>query len=209
MVLQRKVALTPPVSCSTPGGLVAPLQPPSSAAKEHSVRRKREKQDDDQLIIVAGQRQFGATTCNSCGMVYSADSPEDNFQHTQFHQRFLDSVKGFSETPGLHCWHEFPEWKLPGWKKERVVTQFWDGKILLILPDDPKYALKKAEDIRHIADNELGFQQVNLSCPRQAETYPFINTDRTVVGCLITEHIRQLSSVPANQIAQKYDAGCV
>lgn len=26
-------------------------------------------------------------------MVYSADNPEDNFQHTQFHQRFLDSIK--------------------------------------------------------------------------------------------------------------------
>lgn len=41
----------------------------------------------------AGQKQFGATTCSSCGMVYSADNPEDNFQHTQFHQRFLDSIK--------------------------------------------------------------------------------------------------------------------
>jgi hypothetical protein len=26
-------------------------------------------------------------------MVYSADSPEDKFQHNQFHQRFLDSIK--------------------------------------------------------------------------------------------------------------------
>lgn len=41
----------------------------------------------------AGQKQFGATTCSSCGMVYSADNPEDHFQHTQFHQRFLDSIK--------------------------------------------------------------------------------------------------------------------
>lgn len=45
------------------------------------------------LLQDAGQKQFGATTCNSCGMLYSADSPEDNFQHTQFHQRFLDTIK--------------------------------------------------------------------------------------------------------------------
>lgn len=32
---------------------------------------------------------------------------------------------------------------LQGWKKERVVAEFWDGKILLVLPDDPKYAVKK------------------------------------------------------------------
>lgn len=30
-----------------------------------------------------------------------------------------------------------------GWKKERVVAEFWDGKIILVMPDDPKYAVKK------------------------------------------------------------------
>lgn len=32
---------------------------------------------------------------------------------------------------------------MKGWKKERIVTEFWDGKIILVLPDDPKYATKK------------------------------------------------------------------
>ncbi|XP_076011264.1 N-acetyltransferase ESCO2-like [Genypterus blacodes] len=162
-----------PVSCSTPSGSTQTLQAPFSSAKERSLRRRKEKQGDDQLIIDAGQKQFGAITCGSCGMVYSADNPEDNFQHTQFHQRFLDSIK------------------FVGWKKERVVAEFWDGKILLVLPDDPKYAIKKAEDVRVVADNELGFQQVTLSSPRQAKTYLFINTERMVVGCLVAEHIRQ------------------
>ncbi|TKS76337.1 N-acetyltransferase ESCO2 [Collichthys lucidus] len=204
-------ALKSPVSCSTPSGPITSLQT-NSSAKERTVRRRKEKQDDDQLIIVrkclyslverytlylyhigyfvltlahvtlcslyfphqdAGQKQFGATTCSSCGMVYSADNPEDNFQHNQFHQRFLDSIK------------------FVGWKKERVVAEFWDGKILLVMPDDPKYATKKAEDVRRVADNELGFQQVTLSRPTQAKTYLFINTERMVVGCLVAEPIRQ------------------
>ncbi|XP_023120103.1 N-acetyltransferase ESCO2 [Amphiprion ocellaris] len=169
----KKTALRSPVSCSTPSGSVMSVQTPSAAAKERSVRRRKEKQDDDQLIIDAGQKQFGATTCSSCGMIYSADNPEDNFQHTQFHQRFLDSIK------------------FVGWKKERVVAEFWDGKILLVLPDDPKYAIKKAEDVRCVADSELGFQQVTLSRAAQAKTYLFINTERMVVGCLVAEHIRQ------------------
>lgn len=165
-------ALQSPVSCSTPSGPVTSLQA-SSSAKERSLRRRKEKHDDDQLIIDAGQKQFGATTCSSCGMVYSADNPEDNFQHSQFHQRFLDSIK------------------FVGWKKERVVAEFWDGKILLVMPDDPRYAVKKAEDVRRVADNELGFQQVTLSRPSQAKTYLFINTERMVVGCLVAEPIRQ------------------
>ncbi|XP_049446777.1 N-acetyltransferase ESCO2 isoform X3 [Epinephelus fuscoguttatus] len=168
----KNAALRPPVSCSTPSGPLASLQT-TPAVKERTVRRKKEKQDDDQLIIDAGQKQFGATTCSSCGMVYSADNPEDNFQHTQFHQRFLDSIK------------------FVGWKKERVVAEFWDGKILMVMPDDPKYAVKKAEDVRRVADNELGFQQVTLSRPTQAKTYLFINRERMVVGCLVAEPIRQ------------------
>ncbi|KAK0151840.1 N-acetyltransferase ESCO2 [Merluccius polli] len=169
-----KSALKSPVACSTPTGPAVALQPAaSSVPREHSLRRKREKQDDDQLIIDAGQKQFGAASCSACGMVYSADSPEDQYQHSQFHQRFLDSIK------------------FVGWKKERVVAEFWDGKIVLVMPDDPKYALKKAEEVRRVVDNELGFQQVSLSCPRQAKTYLFINNERMVVGCLIAENIRQ------------------
>ncbi|XP_042359387.1 N-acetyltransferase ESCO2 [Plectropomus leopardus] len=168
----KTAALRPPVSCSTPSGVMASLQN-TPAAKERTARRKKEKQDDDQLIIDAGQKQFGATTCSSCGMVYSADNPEDHFQHNQFHQRFVDSIK------------------FVGWKKERVVAEFWDGKILMVLPDDPKYAVKKAEDVRRVADSELGFQQVTLSRPAQAKTYLFINTERMVVGCLVAEPIRQ------------------
>ncbi|XP_056150997.1 N-acetyltransferase ESCO2 [Lampris incognitus] len=171
---QMKQSLQPPKSSSTTASPVPKLQTTSSAAvKERTTCWRRDRQADDQFIIDAGQRQFGVTTCSSCGMVYSADSPDDNFQHSQFHMRFLDSIR------------------FVGWKNERIVAEFWDGKILLVLPNDPKYALKKAEDVRGVADSELGFQQVTLSCPKQTKTYLFINTAHMVVGCLIAENIRQ------------------
>lgn len=53
--------------------------------------------------------------------------------------------------------------------------------------------LSQAEDVRRVADNELGFQQLTLSRPTQAKTYLFINTERLVVGCLIAEPIRQVT----------------
>uniref|UniRef100_H3DPB3 Establishment of sister chromatid cohesion N-acetyltransferase 2 n=2 Tax=Tetraodon nigroviridis TaxID=99883 RepID=H3DPB3_TETNG len=167
-----KKVVQSPVSSSVPPGSNTSLQAAASA-KDRTVRRRRDKQNDDQLIIDAGQKQFGATTCGSCGMVYSADNPEDNFQHNQFHQHFLESIK------------------FVGWKKERVVAEFWDGKILLVTPDDPKYATRKAEEVRRVADSELGFQQVALSRPAQAKTYLFVSSERLVVGCLVAEHIRQ------------------
>lgn len=43
-----------------------------------------------------------------------------------------------------------------------------------------------------MADDELGFQQVALSRPSQSKTYLFISTDRTVVGCVVAEPIRQV-----------------
>ncbi|XP_059897183.1 N-acetyltransferase ESCO2 isoform X2 [Gadus macrocephalus] len=177
----KLLALKSPAARSDTAGTAVALQPAaSSLPRERSVRRKRQMQDDDdQLIIDAGQKEFGAASCESCGMVYSADSPEDKFQHNQFHQRFLDSIK------------------FVGWKKERVVAEFWDGKIILVMPGDPKYALKKAEEVRRVADNELGFQQVALNCPTKAKTYLFINNERLVVGCLIAQNIRQAYRVLA------------
>ncbi|XP_062857092.1 N-acetyltransferase ESCO2 [Trichomycterus rosablanca] len=182
---ERKRCLSSPLNCSAPSALNGT---PGLLAKERSARRKKElkkQSDEDQLIIDAGQKQFGATTCGSCGMLYSADSPEDNFQHTQFHQRFLDTIK------------------FVGWKKERVVAEFWDGKIILVLPDDPKYATKKAEDVRRVADSELGFQQISLSSPGSAKTYLFIDSDKMVVGCLVAEPVRQAFRVLEQPEKQK------
>lgn len=38
---------------------------------------------------------------------------------------------------------------IQGWKKERILAEYPDGKIILVLPDDPKYALRK---VPHVYD---------------------------------------------------------
>nr|XP_014343157.1 PREDICTED: N-acetyltransferase ESCO2 isoform X2 [Latimeria chalumnae] len=145
--------------------------------KNVKMRKESEKEDHSQLIIDAGQKHFGPITCKSCGMIYTANSPEDAVQHTQYHRRFLEGIK------------------YVGWKKEHVLAEYWDGKIIVILPDDPKYAIKKAEDVREIVDNELGFKQVALSCPSKSKIYMFVSTEKKVVGCLIAEQIKQAFKV--------------
>ncbi|NXA39946.1 ESCO2 acetyltransferase, partial [Eudromia elegans] len=138
-------------------------------------KKKKElcRRSKDQMIIDAGQKHFGAVICKSCGMIYTAASPEDEAQHIQHHERFLEGLR------------------YVGWKKERVVAEFWDGKIVLILPDDPKYAVKKAEDVREIVDNELGFKQVTLNCPAKTKMYLFVSNEKMIVGCLVAESIKQ------------------
>uniref|UniRef100_A0A3Q2XA96 VPS41 subunit of HOPS complex n=1 Tax=Hippocampus comes TaxID=109280 RepID=A0A3Q2XA96_HIPCM len=131
--------------------------------------------DDSQTSDDAGQKHFGAVACSVCGMLYSAANPEDESQHLLFHNQFISAVK------------------YVGWKKERILGEFPDGKIILVLPDDPKYALKKVEEIREMVDNDLGFQQVGTKSPALTKTFLFITNDKKVAGCLIAEHINEVS----------------
>ncbi|NXG53644.1 ESCO2 acetyltransferase, partial [Psilopogon haemacephalus] len=155
-----------------PFGSSPPAKPPPASQKSKKTKALC-KRSLDQMIIDAGQKHFGAVVCKSCGMIYTAASPEDEAQHIQYHERFLEALR------------------YVGWKKERVVAEFWDGKIVLILPSDPKYAIKKAEDVREIVDNELGFKQVLLSCPARAKIYLFVSSEKMIVGCLVAEQIKQ------------------
>ncbi|KFV13036.1 N-acetyltransferase ESCO2, partial [Pterocles gutturalis] len=150
-----------------------PPAKPSHTSQKSKKAKELCKCSRDQMVIDAGQKHFGAIVCKSCGMIYTAASPEDEAQHIQHHERFLEALR------------------YVGWKKERVVAEFWDGKIVLILPSDPKYAVKKAEDVREIVDNELGFKQVSLSCPAKAKIYLFVSNEKMIVGCLVAESIKQ------------------
>ncbi|XP_006867349.1 PREDICTED: N-acetyltransferase ESCO1 [Chrysochloris asiatica] len=134
--------------------------------------KEAEKADEKQLIIDAGQKRFGAVSCNVCGMLYTASNPEDETQHLLFHNQFISAVK------------------YVGWKKERILDEYPDGKIIMVLPEDPKYALKKVDEIREMVDNDLGFQQAPLMCYSRTKTLLFISNDKKVVGCLIAEHIQ-------------------
>ncbi|XP_057554541.1 N-acetyltransferase ESCO1 [Hippopotamus amphibius kiboko] len=134
--------------------------------------KETEKADEKQLIIDAGQKRFGAVSCNVCGMLYTASNPEDETQHLLFHNQFISAVK------------------YVGWKKERILAEYPDGRIIMVLPEDPKYALKKVDEIREMVDNDLGFQQAPLMCYSRTKTLLFISNDKKVVGCLIAEHIQ-------------------
>ncbi|XP_051019978.1 N-acetyltransferase ESCO1 [Acomys russatus] len=134
--------------------------------------KESEKVDEKQLVIDVGHKRFGAVSCNICGMLYTASNPEDETQHLLFHNQFISAVK------------------YVGWKKERILAEYPDGRIIMVLPEDPKYALKKVDEIREMVDNDLGFQQAPLMCYSRTKTLLFISNDKKVVGCLIAEHIQ-------------------
>ncbi|CAL9698148.1 unnamed protein product [Knipowitschia caucasica] len=148
--------------------------PLSDSSLQREIKKLKEAdKDGTQTIIDAGQKHFGPVACSVCGMLYSAANPEDESQHLLFHNQFISAVK------------------YVGWKKERILSEYPDGKIILVLHDDPKYALKKIEEIREMVDSDLGFQQVESKCPSKTKTFLFISNDKKVSGCLIAEHINE------------------
>ena len=43
-----------------------------------------------------------------------------------------------------------------GWKKEREVGSYTDGRIVMVAPKDPPHAWKKVDNVLSIVDAELG-----------------------------------------------------
>ena len=117
-----------------------------------------------------GQRSFSHVTCSVCGMMYTCGFHDDISEHSQFHHRYVSgvtfpvriSMMGCGDvarmplppskrTSGVHChtvvysightlsWYV----ALQGWKRERVVGKHFDGRIVMILPTDPRHHLKK------------------------------------------------------------------
>ncbi|NXD32059.1 ESCO2 acetyltransferase, partial [Spelaeornis formosus] len=127
----------------------------------------------DQMIIDAGQQQLFPRPCGSCGMLFAPGVPEDRLQHLRHHRRLRQA---------LYC---------RSWKQERVVAEFWDGKILLILPGDPKYALRKVQEVLAVVDSELGFPAHAGIFPEHSRVYLFLSPTRSVLGCLVAHSISQ------------------
>ncbi|XP_030408756.1 N-acetyltransferase ESCO1 isoform X4 [Gopherus evgoodei] len=63
------------------------------SSEQHIQKLREAGKDDKQLIIDAGQKRFGAISCNICGMLYTASNPEDETQHLLFHNQFISAVK--------------------------------------------------------------------------------------------------------------------
>ena len=44
--------------------------------------------DDNQYQLDAGQKIFGATQCNECGVMYCLGDPDDENAHLNYHNSF-------------------------------------------------------------------------------------------------------------------------
>lgn len=130
--------------------------------------------DDSQMMIDAGQKKFGATQCNTCGVLYEIGNPEDEASHQAHHDGFVSSMR------------------FTGWKSERVVREFdhIGGRVIMVNPTDGVHAWRKVEEIRDIVDRELGFSDTVIRNKENTNVFMYI-LEKRIIGCLIAEKINK------------------
>uniref|UniRef100_A0A8C0VH02 N-acetyltransferase ESCO2 n=1 Tax=Cyanistes caeruleus TaxID=156563 RepID=A0A8C0VH02_CYACU len=164
--------------------LPAPLSPSGKAPRRS---KESSRHSRDQMIIDAGQRSLSPERCGSCGMLFSPALPEDRLQHLR-HHRSLRGNLGFSRQ---------------GWKQERVVAEFWDGKIVLILPGDPKHVLRKVPAL----PREFPWEPAGSDPQIPVEPNPQIPNPRALQGCLEATPITQAFRVLPEPFPDSRDTG--
>ncbi|CAK9807042.1 N-acetyltransferase ESCO1 [Anthophora plagiata] len=132
--------------------------------------------NDKQYLLDVGQKNFGATQCTECGVVYQVGDPEDENAHLNYHnnRKIL----------------KFPKLRLQGWKTERVIMEdpLTSSRVILVESSDPKLCWKKVTEILTYVDRDLGLDDTKLLDYKQKKVYLYIK-ERAVIGVLVAEHI--------------------
>ncbi|OXU22225.1 hypothetical protein TSAR_007102 [Trichomalopsis sarcophagae] len=127
---------------------------------------------DNQYQIDAGQKMFGATQCNECGIIYHIGDPDDENAHLNYH-------------------NSFKILKFQGWKNERVVfaDAYSSSRIILVEPKDSNLYWKKVTEVLEVVDRDLGLSDMKLSFYRDKKVYMYVR-DKTILGVLVAEVVK-------------------
>ncbi|KZC13704.1 N-acetyltransferase ESCO1 [Dufourea novaeangliae] len=125
----------------------------------------------NQYQLDAGQKNFGATQCTECGVVYQIGDPIDENAHLNYH----NNRKSL---------------KFSGWKTERVIMDdpLRISRVILVEPNDPKQCWNKIADVLAYVNRDLGLPDTKLSDFEHKKVYLYVR-DKTVLGVLVAEHI--------------------
>ncbi|RWS03971.1 N-acetyltransferase ESCO2-like protein [Dinothrombium tinctorium] len=171
-IFERKVSESGRKSNSSPNG---------SSTRKSTRRRVPLLKSNDQYAIDAGQRDFDASRCKMCNMLYTVGEITDEKHHADYHDMFVNGLR-FS-----------------GWKKERVYKYLDDGsRVIAVLSKDPKFMLKKLDDLFKIADLELNINVNIQSSVRDSSLYLiYVTLDGRIAGFVAAEGIQEASQLVA------------
>lgn len=148
----------------------------SSAFTKKKPSKPKSTKKQVSIIMDCGQTNLKSVTCKTCGMTYMSKDEMEEKLHLKFckSQNYID---------------------FKGWKKEKILYDEGDDRILEVSTNEPKVHLKKIEEIHEMIDKELGFPEIK----GEYKTYLYISEKR-VIGCLIVERIQSGFIVENNEI---------
>ncbi|KAI5704903.1 hypothetical protein M8J76_014456 [Diaphorina citri] len=138
--------------------------PPKVASAAKTKKKWRVAFDENQAQIDAGQKRFGTTECNDCGLLYQQNEPEDEYQHRLHHDTMEDLTH-------------------PGWKNERIVGRFGLDYVVLVRHKDSMW-LHRTEKIIDLVDRDLGYAPSDNKITPNTQAYLYIRKKR-IAGCLV------------------------
>ena len=149
----------------------------------------RRKKASQQVYLDFGQASFGKRIiCKVCGHLYVNGQAEDEAIH---------------RTVCSHYQFGIP---FHGWKNERIALDInRDDRIVEIRPNDSKQKLNKLEQVKNIADTDMGFAPRGKSILQPGEhAFLYIRKKRIVAFAIIQKidhaYILQKNNVRNNQI---------
>lgn len=150
---------------------------------------------NEQYAIDAGQKDFDASRCKTCCMLYTMGEMVDEKTHAEYHDVFVKSIK------------------FNGWKNEDVLENYSDGRIIRVLPNHRKNMHKKVDDLFVVADMELGIRvDLNSSMKPSSVYLLFANEDKRIAGFVAAEKIqfanKLLSEDPFIASTEQEEAEC-
>ncbi|KAL8259788.1 hypothetical protein R6Q59_027741 [Mikania micrantha] len=137
----------------------------------NSKRLLNKKRKYAQFHLDLGQSDFMFRNCKTCGFKFVPGDEEDAKLHNEFHKNYTHGI-------GLKCW-----------RNERVIDMhsLENGRVILVLNDDPPAHVKKVEEVIKMMEMELGDGWI---FHKHCKVYLYISSHR-VAGCLVAEPIKK------------------
>ncbi|XP_071688311.1 protein CHROMOSOME TRANSMISSION FIDELITY 7-like [Rutidosis leptorrhynchoides] len=135
-----------------------------------------------QFHLDLGQSDFMFRNCKTCGFKFVPGDEEDAKLHKEFHKNYTHGI-GFK-----------------GWRNERVINtnSLENGRVILVLDDDPPAHMNKVQEVIKMMEMELGDGWI---FHKQCKVYLFISSQR-VAGCLVAEQIKKAYQLVSKSIAK-------
>ncbi|KAM3961463.1 establishment of cohesion [Aphomia sociella] len=141
---------------------------PTSSAKASDKNKKcLLKNGSDQYVIDAGQKQFGATQCTECGVIYQVGDPQDEHDHYVHHN--ATDVLRFN-----------------GWKEECVVGRYGDARCVQVRAAAPGWRRVRAL-LARLLHPQLGLPAALPAARAHTYTAYLYIEKKQISGCLIVE----------------------